>query len=81
MQHEESNNLKTINEITPNTRLKDLLNQYPTLRQNLSKIAPEFKMLNSPLGKIMAMRATIKMMSQHSGINVDKLIEEIKKNI
>ena len=38
-------------------------------------------MLNSPLGKIMAMRATIKMMSQHSGINVDKLIEEIKKNI
>lgn len=81
LQHEESNNLKTINEITPNTRLKDLLNQYPTLRQNLSKIAPEFKMLNSPLGKIMAMRATIKMMSQHSGINVDKLIEEIKKNI
>ena len=70
-----------INEITPDTRLKDLLKQYPELRKRLPEIAPEFKMLGTPLGKIMAAKATVRMMSERSGVALDRLIEEIKSRL
>jgi len=72
-------NGETVSEITPKTRLKDLLRQYPNLKKRLPEIAPEFKMLNSPLGKIMAARADIQMMSDRSGIPLQHLIGEIGK--
>ena len=59
--------------------MKDLLRQYPNLKKRLPEIAPEFKMLNSPLGKIMAARADIQMMSDRSGIPLQHLIGEIGK--
>ena len=70
---------ETVNEITPKTRLKDLLKQYPNLKKRLPEIAPEFKMLNSPLGKIMAARADIQMMSDRSGVPLEYLITEIDR--
>ncbi|ETD21694.1 MULTISPECIES: DUF438 domain-containing protein [Prevotellaceae] len=70
---------ETVSEITPKTRLKDLLRQYPNLKKRLPEIAPEFKMLNSPLGKIMAARADIQMMSDRSDIPLQHLIGEIDK--
>ena len=70
---------ETVSEITPKTRLKDLLRQYPNLKKRLPEIAPEFKMLNSPLGKIMAARADIQMISDRSGIPLQHLIGEIDK--
>ena len=68
-------------EITPQTRLKDLLKQYPTLKSRLPELNPKFKMLNTPLGKIMMGKANVQMMSERSGIPLDKLIEGIKKLI
>ena len=70
-----------VTEITPQTRLKDLLKQYPTLKKRLPELNPKFKMLNTPLGKIMMGKANVQMMSERSGIPLDKLIEGIKKLI
>ena len=70
-----------VTEITPQTRLKDLLKQYPTLKKRLPELDPKFKMLNTPLGKIMMGKANVQMMSERSGIPLDKLIEGIKKLI
>lgn len=66
-----------ITEITSETRLHDLLKQYPDLRKRLPELAPEFKMLNSPLGKLIARKADVRMMSERSGIPLDKLIDGI----
>lgn len=70
-----------VTEITSQTRLKDLLKQYPTLKNRLPELDPKFKMLNTPLGKIMMGKANVQMMSERSGIPLDKLIEGIKKLI
>ena len=68
-------------DITPQTRLKDLLKQYPSLKGRLPEIDPKFKMLNSPLGKLMLGKVNIQMMSERSGVPLNKLIESIKKLI
>ena len=70
-----------VTEITSQTRLKDLLKKYPTLKNRLPELNPKFKMLNTPLGKIMMGKANVQMMSERSGIPLDKLIEGIKKLI
>ena len=68
-------------DITPQTRLKDLLKQYPSLKGRLPEIDPKFKMLNSPLGKLMLGKVNVQMMSERSGVPLDKLIGSIKKLI
>ena len=67
--------------ITPETRLKTLLEKHPDLRKRLPEIAPEFKMLNSPLGKLMIGKVDVKMMSERSGLLVDQLIKRLKELI
>ena len=53
----------------------------PNLRQRLPGIAPEFKMLNSPLGKLMIGKADVKMMSERSGLPVGLLIKRLQELI
>ena len=38
--------------IAKETKLTDLLDQYPWLKEEMSKINNKFKMLNTPMGKI-----------------------------
>lgn len=52
-------------QITRDTRLLDLINQYPWLKDELPKINEKFKMLNTPMGKIMMGKATIVEMSKN----------------
>lgn len=78
---EEPTETVAVSEITPETKLKHLLRQYPELKKRITEIAPEFRMLNSPLGKIIAAKADIKMMSEKSGIPLDTLIKKIKEII
>lgn len=78
---EDEETTEPVTEITPQTRLKDLLKQYPTLKSRLPELNPKFKMLNTPLGKIMMGKANVQIMSERSGIPLDKLIEGIKKLI
>ena len=40
-------------EITKETKLSDLVGQYPWLKEELSKVNDKFKMLNTPMDKTM----------------------------
>ena len=64
-------------EITKETKLSDLLGQYPWLKEELFKVNEKFKMLNMPMGKIMMGKATIDEMSKRSGMNQDAIIGKI----
>ena len=63
--------------ITKETKLSDLVGQYPWLKEELSKVNDKFKMLNTPMGKIMMGKATISEMSKKSGMDVDAIIAKI----
>lgn len=68
-------------QITRDTRLLDLINQYPWLKDELPKINEKFKMLNTPMGKIMMGKATIVEMSKQSGMDADTLIRKLQQLI
>ena len=59
------------------TKLSDLLVAYPWLREELPKVNTKFKMLNSPLGKIMVRKATISEMGKRSGMSKQALLEAL----
>lgn len=67
--------------ITAETRLSDLIAQYPWLKEEMVKVNEKFKMLNSPVGKIMMGKATIAEMSKRSGIEMDVLIGRLNEII
>ena len=64
-------------EITKETKLLDLLARYPWLKEDAEKISPKFKMLNTPMGKIMMGKATISEMSKKSGMDADAITGKI----
>lgn len=64
--------------ITPDTKLKVLLKQYPQLLHDLPKIDPKFKMLSTPIAKVILPTATVQMMSKRAGIDIDKLMDELR---
>ena len=63
--------------ITKETKLSDLVGRYPWLREELSKVNEKFKMLNTPIGKIMMGKATIDEMSKRSGMDADAIIGKV----
>ena len=68
-------------EITAETRLSDLIAQYPWLKEEMVKVNEKFKMLNSPVGKLMMGKATVAEMSKRSGMDADILISRINELI
>ena len=68
-------------QITRDTRMLDLINQYHWLKDELPKINEKFKMLNTPMGKIMMGKATIVEMSKKSGMDADTLIRKLQQLI
>ena len=78
--HEVANEAGAL-EITPDTRVKDLLSTYPALKQELPKLNKAFSMLNSPLARIIIPKANVRMMSERSGMNLDELIKSLKELI
>lgn len=67
--------------ITKDTKLKDLLEKYPWLVDEAIKISSKFKVLNSPVGKMMVRKATIADMSAKSGLGTDEIIDKITELI
>ena len=68
-------------EITKDTKLADLIVQYPWLKTEMAKVNEKFKMLNTPVGKIMLGKATIAEMSKKSGMDADIIISRINELI
>ena len=63
--------------ITRETKLKDLLTEYPWLKDEISKVNEKFKMLNTPVGKIMLGKADIAEMSKKSGMDEMQIIAKL----
>ena len=68
-------------EITKDTKLADLIAQYPWLKTEMAKVNEKFKMLNTPVGKIMLGKATIAEMSKKSGMEVEAFVFFMKKDV
>ena len=68
-------------EITKDTKLADLIAQYPWLNAEMAKVNEKFKMLNTPVGKIMLGKATIAETSKKSGMEAEAIIERIMEII
>ena len=68
-------------EITKDTKLADLIAQYPWLKAEIVKVNEKFKMLNTPVGKIMLGKATIAEMSKKSGMEAEAIIGKLKELI
>jgi len=70
-----------IMKITKDTKLSDLIAQYPWLKEEMVKVNEKFKMLNSPVGKLMMGKATIAEMSKRSGMDAESIISRINELI
>lgn len=60
--------------ITKDTKIIDILNTYPQLKEKLPKLDPRFKKINSPMAKIVISSWTMDDVSKKSGYSVEKLI-------
>ena len=67
--------------ITKDTKLADLLQEYPWLKSEIMQISDKFKVLNTPVGKIMLKKATVAEMSKKSGIAEDQIIQKLTELI
>ena len=67
--------------LSGDTKLKSLLQQFPGLKEDLIAYNSKFSILNSPMAKVILPIATIKMMSEQSGIPRHELIDKIKELI
>ena len=45
-------------ELNRDTKLKDIVSAYPSLKTRLAEINPKFSLLNSPIGKVMIGKVT-----------------------
>lgn len=61
--------------------MSDLIAQYPWLKEEMVKVNEKFKMLSSPVGKLMMGKATIAEMSKRSGMDDDTIISRINELI
>ncbi len=63
------------------TRLKDIVSAYPWLKEEAVKLDGRFRMLDSPLGKMLLKKATIADASRYTGFGTHEIIAEITKMI
>jgi hypothetical protein len=68
-------------DINSNTKIADILSQYPWLLDELAKINDRFKIAKTPIGKIMLKKATIADMSKRSGVDENTLISKLNELI
>ena len=63
--------------VTRDTKLADLLKEYPWMREEAYKISDKFKMLDTPVGKLMLKKMTVADLSKYSGLDEKTIIDEI----
>ena len=63
--------------LTGDTKLFPLFDIIPGLKDHMIHINPNFKMLNSPLAKLMKHKATLSMVAERGEMTLDALIQAI----
>lgn len=61
-------------ELTGETKLKDLLADHPEMLGRMGEINPMFRLLATPMGRVMIDRVTLADISKRSGMDLDVLI-------
>ena len=69
----------TTMEITKDTRLIDILNEYPWIKDVLIEKNPKAKMLFSPIGKALLMKGTIEDLAKKVGKSPEELIDRLNQ--
>ena len=64
--------------ITANTKLSEILTKYPGIMGELTRISERFKLINSPIGKVMVKKATVKEMSGKAGMAIEDLVAALE---
>lgn len=68
-------------DINMNTKLNDILAKYPWLPDELIKIDGRFKIIKTPVGKMMLKNATVKDAVEKTGLSKDSLLEHLNRLI
>ncbi len=68
-------------EINAQTKLTDILDKYPWLPDELAMLDGRFKIIKTPVGKMMIKNATIADAVKKTGLQEDVLIAELNKLI
>ena len=64
-----------------NTKLTDIMAAYPWLPDELIKLNSGFKIIQSPIGKMMIKNATLSDLSRKIGMSDDEVIEKLREMI
>jgi len=63
------------------TKLSEILKEYPWIIQEAVKIDERFKVLNNPVGKLFIKNSTIRGLSEKAGLNPGEIIDKIREMI
>lgn len=66
-------------EFTKSTKLTDILKAYPDLPEKLTKVDERFKVLTTPIGKMMIKGKTIEDASKMVNLPTEELIKQLKE--
>lgn len=61
-----------------NSKLTDIIAKYPWLPDELIKIDSRFKIVKTPIGKMMIKNATVADLSEKTGLSTDTLLEKLQ---
>ncbi|MBQ9030552.1 MAG: DUF1858 domain-containing protein [Parasporobacterium sp.] len=65
--------------LTKDTKLNDILTQYPWILDEAVKTESKFRILKTPVGKLFLRNATIGELSARAGIDKDEIICQIQE--
>lgn len=68
-------------EYNSNSKLTDIIAKYPWLPDELIKIDSRFKVVKTPIGKMMIKNATVTDLSEKTGLSTDALLEKLQNLI
>ena len=68
-------------EITKDTKIVDLMNEYEWLIDQAKKEYPELEQVDTPFGRMMAKKLTLEGAAKMANVDVDEIINEIKSFI
>lgn len=61
-----------------NSKLTEIMAQYPWLTDELIKIDSRFGIVKTPIGKMMLKNATVSDLSEKTGLSTDDLLQKLQ---
>ena len=63
------------------TKLTEILAAYPWLPEELIRLDSSFKIVNTPIGKMMIKKATVTDLSEKSGLPTEELLKRLQEMV